>query len=247
MKRNLTLFTVMLFLAFSQVHAQSASEIIHSCKMALGGDAWNNINGLKYKANVEQMGMSIPLEILTMADGRMYVRATLQGMEITQDAYDGETKWNTNFMTQKPEKADQEATENTKRTCKDFPFALFHCEDLGYKATLDGEEKTEGVDCYKIKLEKKPQLADGAEVPNVEYYFIDKDSKAIIMMESEIPSGSMKGKIAQMKYSDYQEVSGVYVAFSQSMGIKGEASQTLTFTVEANPSVSKETFAFPGE
>jgi hypothetical protein len=85
-------------------------------------------------------------------------------------------------------------------------------------------------------------------VPNIEYYFIDKDSKALIMTETEITSGEMKGVIAQTKYSDYQEVNGVYIAFSQSMGIKDGESQGITFEkVEANPTIDENTFMYKGE
>ena len=91
-------------------------------------------------------------------------------------------------------------------------------------------------------------MAEGKEVPNIEYVFIDKDTKAIIMAETELTSGEAKGKIAQTKYSDYQEVNGVYVAFSQTMGVKDGESQAITFEkIEANPTVSAENFKFPGE
>jgi hypothetical protein len=151
-------------------------------------------------------------------------------------------------MTQKAEKADDETTENTKRTCKEFPSALFHCANLGYTATLEGEETVDGVLCHKIKLDKKTALAEGKEVPNIEYLFIDKDTKALIMSETELTSGEAKGKIAQTKYSDYQEVNGVYVSFSQTMGVKDGESQSITFEkIEANPTVSAENFKYPGE
>lgn len=242
------LFTLTLAFAACFTQAQSANEIISACKEAMGGNAWDKIDGLKYIANIEQMGMKIPLEIVTMRDGRMYTKITYQGMEIMQGAYDGSTVWSTNFMTMKAEKADDETTENTKRTCKEFPSALFHCEKLGYKANLEGEETVDGVVCHKIKLDKKTTLADGKEVPNIEYVFIDKETKAVIMAESEIMSGEAKGKIAQTKYSDYQEVNGVFVAFSQTIGIKDGESQGITFDkIEANPAIASEMFTFKGE
>lgn len=242
------LFTLFMAFAVSLTQAQSANDIINSCKEAMGGAAWDKIDGLRYIATVEQMGMKIPLDIVTMRDGRMYTKISFQGMEITQGAYDGTNVWSTNFMTQKAEKADEETTENTKRTCKEFPSALFHCASLGYTATLEGEETVDGVACHKIKLDKKTALADGKEVPNIEYVFIDKETKAIIMAESEVTSGEAKGLIAQTKYSDYQEVNGVYVAFSQTMGVKDGESQTISFEkIEANPTVTDAAFKMPTE
>jgi hypothetical protein len=127
-------------------------------------------------------------------------------------------------------------------------LGLFQCKELGYTASLEDDQTIDGVNCYKIRLDKKTALSEGKEVPNVEYYFIDKDSKAVIMTEAEITSGEMKGKFSQIKYSDYQEVAGAYVAFSQSIGIKDGESQTLSFEkVEANPTVAAENFKFPGE
>ena len=242
------LFTLALALATVFAQAQTANEIITVCKEAMGGAAWDKIEGLKYIATVEQGGMKIPLEIVAMRDGRMYTKISFQGMEITQGAYDGTTVWSTNFMTQKAEKADDETTENTKRTCKDFPLGLFQCKELGYTASLEDDQTIDGVNCYKIRLDKKTTLSEGKEIPNVEYYYIDKDSKAVIMTEAEITSGEMKGKIAQTKYSDYQEVAGAYIAFSQAMGIKDGESQGITFEkIEANPTVAAENFKFPGE
>lgn len=241
-------FTLTLALAAVFAQAQSANEIINSCKEAMGGTAWDKIEGLRYIATVEQMGMKIPLDIVTMRDGRMYTKITYQGMELVQGAYDGNTVWSTNFMTMKAEKADEESTENTKRTCKEFPMALFQCEKLGYTASLEGEETIDGVICHKIKLDKKTTLVEGKEVPNIEYVFIDKDTKAVIMAESEITSGEARGKMAQTKYSDYQEVSGVYVAFAQAMGIKDGDMQSISFEkIEANPIVNPDMFKFPGE
>jgi hypothetical protein len=127
-------------------------------------------------------------------------------------------------------------------------LGLFQCKELGYTASLEDDQTIDGVNCYKIRLDMKTTLSEGKEIPNVEYYYIDKDSKAVIMTEAEITSGEMKGKIEQVKYSDYQEVSGAYVAFSQSFGVKDGESQTISFEkIEANPSVSAENFKFPGE
>jgi hypothetical protein len=89
---------------------------------------------------------------------------------------------------------------------------------------------------------------EGKEVPNIEYYYIDMDSKALIMTETEIPSGEMKGKMMQTKFSDYQEVDGVMMPYSNSYGLKGEESQTITFQkIEMNPTVDAEVFKYKGE
>ena len=228
--------------------AQTADQIIQESIDAVGGKLWDKVNGLQYKATIEQGGMQIPLELVFMRDGRTYTKFSIQGMEMTQNAFDGKVLWSTNFMNQKAEKADSEATENFERTVGEFPNALMTYKKLGYPATLEGEEKVDGTDCYKIKMVKKNQLVEGVEVANIEYYFIDKESKALLLVESELMSGEMKGKISQIKFSDYQEVDGMYFAFSQSMGIKDDMSQSFSFTeIKINPTIDAAAFKYTGE
>lgn len=228
--------------------AQTAEAILQESYETLGGDNWKNIQSIKYTTVLEQEGMQIPLEIVQMRDGRMYVKFNYQGMEIVQTAFDGTTLWSTNYLTQKPEKSPSEDTENIRRTAKEFPSALACWKELGYTPSLEGEQDVDGAKCFKIRMDKKTQLSEGKEVPNVEYYFIDKDSKALIMTEEEIASGEMKGLITQSKLSDYQEVNGVYVAFSQTEGIKDSYSQTLTFSkVEINAPIDERVFQYTGE
>ena len=65
-------------------------------------------------------------------------------------------------------------------------------------------------------------------------------------VETEINSGEMKGKISQTKFSDYQEVNGVYFPFSTTQGLKDGESQTIQFEkIEVNPTVEDSMFAFP--
>lgn len=246
MKTLLVAFAFLTATNFTQ--AQTAQEIIKESIEAVGGKAWDKVEGIQYKATLDQGGMQIPLDIVYMRNGRMYVKYSIQGMDIVQMAFDGTTLWSTNFMTQKAEKMDSETSTNYLRSIGEFPNALFNYKELDYKVTLVGEEKVDGVACYKIKMTKKPQLVEGVETPNIEYYFIDKESKALIQTLAKIPSGEMKGKMEQEKFSDYQEVNGVYIAFSNSMGIENEMSQNITFTeIIINPSIDASAFAFPAQ
>ena len=244
--KNTILSFAFLFLANS-FFSQSIEEIISKYHATIGGEKWTSVKSMLMTANVDAGGMMIPVEVVMMADGRMYTKINFQGQEIIQGAFDGETVWSTNFMTQKAEKAESDDTENTKRGAKSFPNALVTYKSQGYTPTLMGEESIDGVKCFKIKLDKKTLLSEGKEVPSVEYFYIDAENFVPILTETEIPTGEMKGKIAQTKYSDYQEVDGVMIAFSQSSGIKDGMSQNITFDkVLINTTVDEKTFKFPG-
>lgn len=226
--------------------SQNVDEIISSYYETIGGKKWDAINGMRMTANVDQGGMTIPVEVVSMRDGRSFTKVTFMGNTMTMAAFDGKKSWTTNFMTMEPEESPADDSENARRMVNEFPNGLVKYKDLGYTASLIGSEKIEGTDCHKIKLEKKSMLVEGKEVPNVEYYYIDKESNVPLLVETEISSGEMKGKISQTKFSDYQEVNGVYFPFSNASGLKDGESQTIQFEkIEVNPTVEDSMFAFP--
>lgn len=237
------------FITTLTVNGQSADEIINQYFEATGGKAqWEKLEGLRKEASVNQGGMEIPITIIDMKDGREMLIVSLQGQEFIQSAYDGTDLWSTNFQTMKAEKADDEALANKKKEDKDFPDPLLNYASKGYSAEYVGKETMDGVETHKIKLIKKPMLVDGKEVENIEYYFFDTETSVLIAAESEIHTGAAKGTIAQVFFSDYQEVDGLYFPFSISQGIKGQDAQPLLFTeIVVNPDISSRSFAFPTE
>jgi hypothetical protein len=242
-----------LFLAFSFVSiisfSQTAEEIVATYIKNIGGaDKLKVISSVQMKASVDYGGMSIPIEMVSLRDGRSVMKITFQGQEMVQMAFDGTTAWGTSFMTMKPEKNDAEETENIKRSIGDFISPLINYKANGYSIELLPNETMEGVECFKIKLTKKPLMIDGKEVPNIEFYYIDKENFVPIVVEAEIPSGEMKGNISQTVYSDYQEVDGVYFPFSMMQRLKDGEGQVIEFEkVLLNQKFEDKIFLFPGE
>jgi outer membrane lipoprotein-sorting protein len=191
---------------------------------------------------VSGQGMEIPIEILQLKNGKQYVKITFQGKEIMQGVYDGEVLWNTNFMTQKPEAMTSEQIENFKKnSLHDFPSAFLNYKEKGYAVELLGEENVEGTDCYKLKLIQNKILIDGKEEDAISFYYFDKENFVPIVMESEIKSGPMKGKMMKSTMSDYEEVDGLYfpMALSQ-MGGPFNIDK-----IELNPKVDDAIFIMP--
>ncbi|MFN5635238.1 MAG: outer membrane lipoprotein-sorting protein, partial [Flavobacteriia bacterium] len=189
---------IFLFLSFSLLSvlsfSQTAEEIVATYIKNIGGaDKLKAISSVQMKASVDYGGMSIPIDMISLRDGRSVMKITFQGQEMVQMAFDGKTAWGTSFMTMKPEKNDAEETENIKRSMGDFISPLINYKANGYSIELLPNETMEGVECFKIKLTKKPLMIDGKEVPNVEFYYIDKENFVPIVVEAEIPSGEMKG------------------------------------------------------
>lgn len=248
MKKIGLLLSALAFTAFG-LQAQSADKIITEYFEVTGGAKnWEKLKGVQMEAKVNQGGMEIPITVIQMADSRELISIELQGQEFVQSAYDGKSLWSTNFQTMKPEKADEETLINKQKEDGDFPDALFHYKKNGYTAEYVGKETIDGTECHKIKLTKKPQIVDGKEVENVEYYYFDTDSNILIAVEAEITSGPAKGAISQAMFSDYQEVDGLYFPFSLTQGVKDQGSQPLEITkITTNPDVSGRNFSFPEE
>jgi outer membrane lipoprotein-sorting protein len=236
MKTLKTLFIFLLAIA-PIAQAQTADEIITAYFENTGGvDAWGELEGVKMTASANAQGMEIPVTIYQMKDGRQIVKINLQGQEITQFAFDGETMWGQNFMTGEAEKSDAETTANMKQTVGDFPNPFYDYADRGYKVELLGKETKEGTETYKIKLTQKPVMVDGIEKENVSYHYFDTENMVIIASESEA-----NGQMATNTMSDYQEVDGLYFPFD--MGMVG---QNITIKeIELNPEVTDEMFTFP--
>lgn len=224
--------------------AQNADEIISKYIKTIGGEEkLKSVKGVKMEMSVNAQGMEIPVEMVQLTGGKMYVKINLQGKEITQMASDGNTIWSTNFMTMKAEKADAETTENAKLSNQDFPDPFLNYKAKGYAAEYIGKETKEGTECYKVKFTKKPVSVNGVKQDDITYYFFDTENNLPIATETDIKDGPMKGEKSLSTMSDYQEVDGIFFPFAMNQG-----GQDLKIKkISLNPVVEDKAFAFPAE
>lgn len=245
--RILLLTAIMLVLA-PCLKAQSADEIIDTYFENTGGkENWENVQALKFTGNLEFGQMNLPVTMIQTKDGHTLMMADVQGQPFYQTVFDGETLWSTNQMSFQAEKSDAEATANYKLAIADFPDPFLNYKSKGYTVELIGDETIEGTEVFKIKLEKKPQMINGKEAPNVEYYYFEKENSVPILVEKEVKLGPEAGTIGQSKLSNYQEVGGLYFPFSIIDGTKDQPNaQSITITeIELNPTIDPAIFAFP--
>ncbi len=245
-KLNNLLFTTFVLLISISFNAQSVDEIIENYIENTGGaENWQNVKAIKMSASINQMGMEIPIEMV-QSQNKMYTKISVQGQEIKQGVFDGETLWSTNFMSMKAEKSDQEDVDNIKNELSEFPDPFLNYKEKGFLVELMGIETVDGSDTFKIKLTKKPMLVEGNEVPNVSIYYFDSENFVPIMVHEEVMSGPGKGMIMESKMSDYQEVEGLYLPFSMTQGVKDQPGQPITInSIELNPSIDESEFEFP--
>lgn len=248
MKTIKTLFILLLFATFAPANAQTAEEIIATYLENIGGEEnLKKVISAKFVGSVDLGSMVLPVEMIQTAEGYRMTKADVQGQTFYQEVYDGETLWGTNQMTMAAEKSDAEATENFKKNINDFPDPFLDYKAKGYTVELIGNETVEGTDTYKIKLVKEPIMVDGQQTDDISFYYFDTENFVPIVYEEELKSGQGKGMIIQMKYSDYQEVDGIYFPFSMNQGIKDQpGGQLITLTdITLNGELDKAMFAYP--
>ena len=74
-------------------NAQSVGEIIENYIENTGGaDNWAKVKSVKMNITVSQMGMEIPIEQYISSE-KTYSKISIQGQEIKQGVFDGETLW----------------------------------------------------------------------------------------------------------------------------------------------------------
>ncbi|MGV6828951.1 MAG: outer membrane lipoprotein-sorting protein [Flavobacteriales bacterium] len=242
MKTLKTLIFTLSILFISTTYSQTADEIVENYLENTGGKAnWEKLDAVKYEGTVNMQGMVIPITMLQTKDGKQLLKANVQGQELVQFSFDGETMWTTNFMTMQPEKSDQEATDNMKKQTKDFPSPFLNYKDKGFTLEFLGKETMDGTETFKLKLSQEPLIVDGKEEANVSYHYFDTENYVPIASETEIKQGPMKGQMSKSTFSDYEEVDGLYFPFSINMG-----GQPITFTkIILNPEFDMSEFAFP--
>jgi hypothetical protein len=243
-KVKLVLITFLFTVVSTSTFAQNADEIINKYITTIGGaEKLKSLKGIKLEMTANGGGMEIPVEVVQLAGGKMYVKINIQGKEITQMASDGKTIWNTSFMTMKAEKADAETTANTILSNNDFPDAMLDYKSKGYAAEFVGKETKEGKECFKVKFTKKPITVDGVKIDDILYYFFDTKSNLAIATETEVKQGPSKGQKSLSTMNDYKEVDGLLFAFVLNMGGQDMKIKKVTL----NPVVTDAAFIMPIE
>jgi len=212
--------TLVMSFVFVVANAQTADEVVNKYIETIGGkQKLEALTSTKMEMAVNYQGMEIPVTVSSAKDGKMLVKVNFMGKEMTQVAFDGEMGWSTNMMTMKAEKMPSETLENMKISVgKDFPDPFLNYKDKGYTTEYLGKETKEGTECHKIKLTKLPMTVNGQKVENVSFYYFDTENNVPVMTESEIQEGPMKGQMSTSKFSNYQEVEGIYYPFTLSQG-----------------------------
>jgi outer membrane lipoprotein-sorting protein len=239
-KTSLTfLFAVAIFC----VNAQTADEILAKYFENTGGLAkWKAVKSIKMEAKVPTPQGEFPATMYMKAPNKSKMVFNIQGKELVQMAYDGETAWSLNPLAggTDPVKLDAETSKAVQDRETESPFIDY--TKKGHVVTLEGKEEVEGVQCFKIKLEKNK---NNPKDDVTEFHFFDAENFVPIMQRSFIPFGPMKGQQVESYLSDYQEVSGLMVPFAIEEKMNGSVVSKILVQKISFENIDDSVFAFP--
>jgi len=236
------LCAVVLLCAASQAFAFTADELAAKNVAAKGGaERLNAIHSLRLSGKLLVNDDTLQLGYVTLVErpGSIRYEAALQGLTLIQ-AYDGTQGWKINpFQGRKdPEKLSADDAKDLGEDAADFTGPLVDYKAKGYKLDYLGTEDVDGTDAHKLRVTR----------PNgdITYVFLDPDYYLEIRtIDRRIEHGIPKETVTD--YGDYEQVNGVYLAFSQVSGPNGtsERQKVQYEKAEANTTLDKSVFSFP--
>ena len=195
-----TLVTVFVFLTNIAV-AQTLDEILNNHFKAIGQDKLTAAKSVYIKANVNQMGNDIQMEMKVKRPDKLLINMEMQGQKITQ-AFDGEKGW---MIVPGMGSEPQELTGEMLAQLKQQPESIIESDFYNYKekgSTIDfiGKVNADSNEAYRIKL----TTSDG----NTNDYFIDTNTYLIKKILAKVSSGGQSVEVEQ-KLSDYKTIDGI--------------------------------------
>jgi hypothetical protein len=232
------IFAVLSFAVVS-AHAQTADEVIQRYTANMGGlDAFNKITSAKMTGTISVQGNDLPLTIQIINGKGMRSDVEAMGQTVTNCYFNGKG-WKVNPFAGAPSPTEVTGTELT-----DFKFQsslatqLMDYKTNGHQVELQGKEKVEGTDSYKIKLTNK----DDSRVTT---YFISANDYSMI---KSVTTRQIQGQDTEVEsfYSDPKEIGGIKFFMTKDSKIEGQIFQTVKFDkIELNVPVDEKIFPMP--
>src|SRR5271170_620456 len=219
--------------------AQGVDEVVAKNIQARGGlEKLKGVRSIRTTAKLTQGSFRAEFRQEGKRGGKVREEFIIQGLAQVQ-AYDGKTGWQISPFGGRKD-AELLSADDLKSLVVDADIdgPLVEYKEKGHKAELVGHDSMEGTDCFKIKLSMK----NG----DVRYYYLDADSYLDLKIEIQT---TIRGALqeSELYYGDYEQVNGIYYAFSVQQGQKGSTSRTEISVekVEQNVALDDSLFSMP--
>lgn len=230
------IFAALLSLVFISAQAQTADEVISKYSETIGGlTAFNAVKSAKMTGIATIQGMDLPITI-QMINGKAYrIDVEVMGQSVVNSYKDGKG-WKINPFGGAETATDVEGAELADfKSQASLSNSLMDYKARGHQVELQGQEATDGVQCYKIKLTGKD---DG----KVTTYFISANDYSMI---KSVNAREMQGQTVDVEtyFSDLKEFNGIKIPMTRTQKIQGQDFQTITLNnVELNAAIDEKVF-----
>lgn len=196
-------FTAILLLLPTLAFAQNVDEILQKHAEAMGGlERWQNLQSYR-QVFTKQNGSELTMTC------RMPSEITLdfqKGEHQSTKGYDGQHGYlvkNGQYEPMRPGEAIEMAEE------PHFYSDLLMATTNGQEVVLLGEERVDGIACYKLKLQKSSN--------DEQLYWLNKSTFLIEQTGEYSEDSAHEGIYYKTRLSDYREVEGYVFPFKQSL------------------------------
>lgn len=244
MKLHILPFAAAMVISFG-IYAQTADDIIKKYHENTGGvDKIKALKSIQFDGKVATPQGDLPATYYSAAPNKTKLTITVQGQEFVLQAYDGKVGWYKNPMNggNIPQKLDEE--QSKELALEEFEDEFIDYKKKGHVVTLEGKEEIDGVQCYKIKLEKNK---NNPKDDVTEIYYFDAENYVPIMQKSYMRVGPSKGTEVLTYLSDYQEVDGLTMPFFIESKVNGQTVNKMTVEKMTFNKVEDKVFSFPAE
>ncbi len=232
MKKITLLLAMVMMYAFAS--AQSVDEIIKKHIEKTGGEkAYSAIKSIKMKARMDMQGQSLEITDISTKDGKQYSSYSTMGMSFVQLAFDGEIAWHTDQSTMQPKKLGDDAVKQAKAKAKRFPSQFFDYKKKGYKIELEGSEKCNDEDCFKLKITPPVGEPNTSLISKKSYYEVG-GTRILEQMGQKIT--------VNLKMSDFKEVNGIMMSHNIVQSFMGQSMVLKIDSIEVNGNLDESIF-----
>lgn len=222
-------------------YAQTADEIISKYIDFTGGIRnWKTISTIVAQGEFNYGGMPFPFttysrvpdsyKLVVPFNGKYYAQGYGAGKGWKIDAFKNETKLTPLSG------ADARAMANEADV--ELENVFINYARKGHSISFHGEDSVLNRKCYVIVLTRK--------TGEVEKYYFDHKSYALVMKEARAKNPELGGAILNIYYSDYRESGGIMFPFKTVCEADAQPILTITVSqVELNQMIDNDTFDKP--
>jgi outer membrane lipoprotein-sorting protein len=239
MKKTL-FFAAFLLVINGFAQAQNVEEIVAKHIAAIGGDNWAKVEAVKSEAKISAdgaPGMTMTMNMLAVRDKSLRMDVSVMGMTQTT-VLNGDGGWSINPFANKLEPEPLTADEvKSMKDMTDVDGSLVGYKAKGYTIEYVGMEDVDGVEAFKIKINKGDKRSEYSFFDPTTYYEIKN-----IRVEEVDGQESETATI----YSNFKKQDGIVLPFTiQQADPNMGGSTVMISSVMVNPMVDPKIFDMP--